>query len=76
MNLTENGDVVVVHLIERPAVATIETNGIKAFDKQEVEKSLRAAGLAEGRIFNSATLDKQPRNCAVSTSPKVTMALK
>lgn len=58
VNLTENGDVVVVHLIERPAVATIETNGIKAFDKQEVEKSLRAAGLAEGRIFNSATLDK------------------
>jgi len=58
VNLTENGDVVVVHLIARPAVATIETNGIKAFDKQEVEKSLRAAGLAEGRIFNSATLDK------------------
>lgn len=58
VNLAQEGDVVVVNLTERPAVATIQTNGIKAFDKDEVEKSLRGAGLAEGRIFNSATLDK------------------
>lgn len=58
VNLAQDGDVVVVNLTERPAVATIQTNGIKAFDKDEVEKSLRGAGLAEGRIFNSATLDK------------------
>ncbi|MDL2059629.1 outer membrane protein assembly factor BamA [Mesosutterella sp. AGMB02718] len=58
VNLTQDGDVIVVNLTERPAVATIQTNGIKAFDKDEVEKSLKGAGLAEGRIFNSATLDK------------------
>ena len=58
VNLTRDGDVLVVNLTERPAVATVQTNGIKAFDKTEVEKSLRGVGLAEGRIFNSATLDK------------------
>ncbi len=58
VNLEQDGDVVVIRITERPAVATITTNGIKAFDKDEIEKALKAAGLAEGRIFNSATLDR------------------
>ena len=48
----------VVHIVERPAVATIETHGIKAFDKDAVETSLRDVGMAEGRIFDQATLDR------------------
>ena len=58
VSLTQDGDVVVVHVMERPAVATIETHGIKAFDKEAVEKSLRDVGLAEGRIFDNATLTR------------------
>lgn len=58
ISLTQDGDVLVVHVMERPAVATIETHGIKAFDKDAVEKSLRDVGLAEGRIFDQATLDR------------------
>lgn len=53
-----DGDVLVVNVTERPAVATIETNGIKAFDKAAVEKSLRSVGLAEGRIFDQSVLDR------------------
>ena len=53
-----DGDVLVLNLTERPAVASIETNGIKAFDKAAVEKSLRDVGLAEGRIFDQAILDR------------------
>lgn len=56
--LSQDGDVLVVRVMERPAVATIETHGIKAFDKDAVEKSLRDVGLAEGRIFDQATLDR------------------
>lgn len=56
VSLTQDGDVVVVHVLERPAVATIETHGIKAFDKEAVEKSLRDVGLTEGRIFDNAIL--------------------
>ncbi len=56
--LTQDGDVLVVHIVERPAVATIETSGIKAFDKDAVEKSLRDVGMAEGRIFDQAVLER------------------
>lgn len=58
VTLTQDGDVLVVHIVERPAVATIETSGIKAFDKDAVEKSLRDVGLAEGRIFDQAVLER------------------
>lgn len=58
VELAADGDVLVVNLIERPAVASIETSGIKAFDKDGVEKSLRSVGLAEGRIFDQAVLDR------------------
>lgn len=58
VTLTQDGDVLVVHIVERPAVATIETSGIKAFDKDAVEKSLRDVGMAEGRIFDQAVLER------------------
>ena len=58
VTLTQDGDVLVVHIVERPAVATIETSGIKAFDKDAVEKSLREVGMAEGRIFDQAVLER------------------
>lgn len=58
VSLSQEGDVLVVNLVERPAVATIETHGIKAFDKEAVEKSLRDVGMAEGRIFDQSTLDR------------------
>ena len=58
VSLSQDGDVLVVSLLERPAVATIETHGIKAFDKDAVEKSLRDVGMAEGRIFDQATLER------------------
>lgn len=52
------GNVLVVELTERPAIASIETSGLKAFDKDGVEKSLRGVGLAEGRIFDQSILDR------------------
>lgn len=58
VTMTQDGDVLVVHIVERPAVATIETSGIKAFDKDAVEKSLRDVGMAEGRIFDQAVLER------------------
>lgn len=58
VNLTQDGSTVVVSLVERPAVATITTHGIKVFDKAAVEKSLRDVGLAKGRIFDQSTLER------------------
>ncbi len=58
VRLEQEGDVLVVQLQERPAVATISTQGIRAFDKSAIEQSLRDVGMAEGRIFDHATLDR------------------
>lgn len=58
VSLRQDGDILVVQIVERPAVATIETSGIKAFDKAGVEQSLRDVGLAEGRIFDQSILDR------------------
>lgn len=58
IDLSIDGTVLVINVVERPAVAAIETNGIKAFDKEGVEKSLREVGLSEGRIFDHSILER------------------
>ena len=52
------GDVLIVAIEERPAIAQIDFTGLKAFDSAAVKKSVRDAGLAEGRIFDRSVLDR------------------
>ncbi len=52
------GDVLIVAIEERPAIAQIDFTGLKAFDAAAVKKSVREAGLAEGRIFDRSVLDR------------------
>ena len=58
VRLEADGDVLVVIVDERPAIASVELNGIKEFDKEQVKKSLREVGLAEARIFDRSLLDR------------------
>ena len=58
VRLQREGNVLVIQLQERPAVASISTQGIRAFDNAAIEQSLRDVGMAEGRIFDHATLDR------------------
>ena len=58
VRLERDGNVLVIQVQERPAVASISTQGIRAFDKSAIEQSLRDVGMAEGRIFDHATLDR------------------
>ena len=53
----ENG-VLVVFVQERQAIAAIEFEGVKEFDKEQLKKGLKEIGLAESRIFDRALLDK------------------
>lgn len=48
--------IVLVH--ERPAVASVEINGVKEFPKDQLRDNLKAIGLAQGRIFDRSSLDK------------------
>jgi outer membrane protein insertion porin family len=58
VRLEVDGDVLVVIVEERPAIANIDVAGVKEFDKDQVQKSLRDVGLAEGRIFDRSLLER------------------
>ena len=51
-------DVMVIVVQERPAIATINFVGMKEFEKDVIVKALRETGIAEGRIFDRALLEK------------------
>lgn len=51
-------DVMVVVVQERPAISTINFVGLKEFDKDVIVKALKETGIAEGRIFDRALLEK------------------
>ena len=52
------GNVMVVVVQERPAIAKINFVGLKEFDNEVIVKALKEAGIAEGRIFDRAQLEK------------------
>jgi outer membrane protein insertion porin family len=50
--------VLVVVLEERPAIASLEFTGLKAFKPEDLKKGLRDVGLAESRIFDRAMVER------------------
>lgn len=58
VRLEIDGQVLVVVLDERPAIASLEFTGLKAFKPEDLKKSLREVGLAESRIFDRALVDR------------------
>ena len=51
VRLEIEGGVLVVLVDERPAIASIEFVGLKAFEKDQIKKGLTEVGLAESRIL-------------------------
>ncbi len=58
VRLEIEGGVLVVFVEERPAIASVDFVGMKAFEKDQIIKGLREIGLAESRIFDRALVDK------------------
>ncbi|MFC7517462.1 outer membrane protein assembly factor BamA [Herbaspirillum sp. GCM10030257] len=52
------GDVLVVMVEERPAIAGVEFSGTKEFDKETLTKALKDIGLGESRIYDKALVDR------------------
>ena len=50
--------VMVVIVQERPAIAQIDYVGMKEFEKDAITKALKETGIAQGRIFDRALLEK------------------
>lgn len=58
VRLEIDGGVLVVLVEERPAIASVEFVGLKAFDKDQLRKGLKDVGLAESRIFDRALVER------------------
>jgi len=58
VRLEVQGNILIVGLEERPAIASVEFSGMKEFEKDKVKQSLRDVGFQEGRIFDRALLDQ------------------
>jgi len=58
IRLERQGNILIVVVEERPAVASIEFTGNKEFDSEELAEALEGIGLTEGRVYNKSILDK------------------
>jgi outer membrane protein insertion porin family len=58
VQLDADGNVLVVSLLERPAIAAIDVSGSKEFEKKKLLEIFRTGGLTEGRIFDQAMLER------------------
>lgn len=57
VRLEVEGDVLIVYVEERPAIAQISFSGVKEFEEDVLRRALREHGLTEGRIFDRALLE-------------------
>jgi outer membrane protein insertion porin family len=58
VRLEQDGDVLVVVVEERPAIAQIAIAGSKEFEAKQLKEGLKQIGLAESRIFDRALLER------------------
>ncbi len=58
VRLEEQNGVLIVVVEERPAIARIDIIGSKEFTSTQIKDGLKQSGLAEGRIFDKAMLDR------------------
>lgn len=58
VQIEQDGDVLVIIVQERPALASIDVRGSKEFEKKKLLEIFRAVGLQEGRIFDQSLLER------------------
>ncbi|WP_092802616.1 MULTISPECIES: outer membrane protein assembly factor BamA [unclassified Janthinobacterium] len=58
VRLEVDGDVLVVLVEERPAIASVEFTGTKEFEKDVLVKALKEIGVGEAKIFDKASVDR------------------
>ena len=58
VRLEVENDVLIVFLVERPAISQIDINGAKEFTKENLKDGLKATGISEAKIFDRSILDR------------------
>tara|TARA_Y100001970_G_scaffold290274_1_gene423467 strand:- start:123427 stop:125847 length:2421 start_codon:yes stop_codon:yes gene_type:complete len=57
IQLGREGNTLIISVIERPSIASIELDGNKALKSEDLLKGLRDAGLSEGQVFKRSILN-------------------
>lgn len=57
IQMGRDGDVLVITVVERPSISEIKIEGNKTIKVEDLKKGLKQSGLAEGEVFQQATLD-------------------
>lgn len=58
IRIEAEGNVLVVSVEERPAIAAVEFTGAKEFDKDQLTKALKDIGLGEARIYDKSIAER------------------
>ena len=58
IGLFEENNILIVRVSERPSIASIELDGNKSIETENLMEGLSQAGLSEGSVFQRATLDR------------------
>jgi len=58
VRVEREGNILVITVEERPAIASIDFTGMKEFQPDQVKKGLRDQGIAEGRTFDRAQIEQ------------------
>ncbi len=61
VSVAARGDILVVVVRERPAIASIDISGNEAIETEPLNDALERIGLASGRVFDRSALDKVVR---------------
>jgi outer membrane protein insertion porin family len=58
IRLERQGNILVVHVVERPSINTLTLKGNKDLKTEDLMKGLKGIGLSEGEIYNPLNLDR------------------
>ena len=58
VSLSRDGQILVVRVVERPAIAEIDISGNRDISGDDLRRGLREIGLAEGQVFDRALLER------------------
>lgn len=58
VKMKREGDVLIIEVDERPAIATIRIDGNKSIKTEELMQGLNSIGLSEGEVFDQLELDR------------------
>ena len=58
VRISTEGEVVIVNVVERPAIGSIDFAGLHEFEKDALLKALKGVGLSQGRYYDKSLVDR------------------